>query len=61
MEWGFGAFNGDRAKYSKIEKEKLISRAGVDPCIILAWEEILIQQKIYWKTSIFKFNYINEN
>ena len=54
----YGALNEDRAKYSKIEKEKLIPRAGIDPNIVLAWEEILIQQKIYWKTFIFKFNYI---
>ena len=58
---GFGAFNGDRAKYLKIEKEKFISRAWIYPSIILSWEEMLIQQKIYSKTFIFKFNYINEN
>ena len=33
----FGAFDGDSAEYSKIEKEKLIPRAGIESSIIPAW------------------------
>ena len=35
---GFGALDGDRAEHSKIEKEKLVPRAGIESSIIPAWE-----------------------
>ena len=34
----FGAYDGDRAEHSKIVKEKLEPRAGIESSIIPAWK-----------------------
>ena len=40
---GFGAFDEDKNYDSKIEKENWISRDGIEPRIVPAREEIIIQ------------------
>ena len=52
---GFGAFDEDSNHDSKIEKQKLVPIAGIEPSIILSWEEKIIQ----WKSLKEKFLYLN--
>ena len=42
---GFGVFDEDSNHDSMIEKQKLVPLAGIEPSIIPAWEEIIIQRK----------------
>ena len=52
----FGAFNEDSNHDSKNDKEKLISRTGIEPSIIPAWKEIIIKWKYLHGILNFKFN-----
>ena len=50
---GFGAFDEDNNYDSKIEKENWISRDGIEPRIVPAREEIIIQWKFLQKNFLY--------
>ena len=56
MEWdlgGSGEIDKDSNQDSKIEKEILVPRAGIESGIIPAWEEIIIQRKYPQENFIY--------